>query len=227
MSAKVINWTVSFATFLTLAALTTQAQDLLTDPDFDSAPVQSYPGQLPVTLPIPPESGWVVFGGASYYSGYRESGSIYSLREVEGPGAFFYFIGAYQVLGGVSAGQTYTLTADCSTLTGLGGFPGAVIELYYADAAGNPLQIVDTGTRTYFLPPAPDKWYTVSVTGTVPEGAVYLVPFLGFFMDGSQSSPVDLYWDKASLVLVPEPCSLVLLGMGLGIPFCLRRRQNS
>lgn len=169
----------------------------------------------------------MTFGQTSFYPSYHEPSSIYSLQEIENPGEVYNLIGAYHVIGGITAGQTSTLTADCSTLSGLGTCPGADLELFYADANGNPLQIVETSTSTYFLPPATDTCHTISVTGTVPEGTVCLVPFLAFIMDGSQTSTVNLYWDNASLVLVPEPYSLVLFGMGLVIPLCLRRWQNS
>jgi hypothetical protein len=43
--------------------------------------------------------------------------------------------------------------------------------------------------------------------------------------NGSQTAADALYWDNASLTLIPEPSTLALLGLGLAGALVWRRRQ--
>lgn len=217
---------VGLAAALALSAATVQAQNLLTDPGFESGT----PGQPnPIPLPGGVGGGWAVFNGAAYSTNYPESGS-YSLQGLQGPGAQWNFEAAYQVIGGVSAGQEYTLTGHYMTTTGLGSYAGAFIQMTFFDVSGTDIGTVETGgvgaNALNFNPASVDTWYSGSVSATAPAGAVYVAPYLAFMMDGSQASQVDLYWDNATLTLVPEPSSLALLAMGLGLPFYFIRRRR-
>ncbi len=206
-------------------SITTAQANVLTDPGFESgAPTQPNP----IVLPGGAGGGWAVFNGAGFSTAHPEAG-LYSLQGLQGPGQAWNFEAAYQVVGGVSAGQQYTLTADYMTTTGLS-YAGAFIQLTFFNAAGADLGTVETGgsgaKANSYQPAGANTWYTGSVTATAPAGAAYVAPYLAFMMNGSQVSTVDLYWDSANLTVVPEPSVLALLAMGAGLPLWFLRRQK-
>lgn len=225
--SRVFGSYVGLAAALALSAATVQAQShLLVDPGFESGT----PGQPnPIPLPSGAGGGWAVFNGATFSTAHPESGN-YSLQGLQGAGAQWNFEAAYQVVGGVSAGQEYTLTGHYMTTTGLGSYAGAFIQMTFFDVSGTDIGTVETGgvgaNAVNVNPASADTWYSASVSATAPAGAVYVAPYLAFMMDGSQASQVDLYWDNATMTLVPEPSSLALLAMGLGLPFCFIRRRR-
>lgn len=231
---KVIGSAIGVAAALALSISTTQAQNILVDPGFESG---AFGQPNPIPLPGGVGGGWAGFNGAAYANAAAETGS-WGILEPQGAGQAWNFEAAYQVIGGVSAGQQYTLTADFMTPTGIteaagGAYIPAVIQLTYFNAAGADLGTVETGgvgaKAIQYMPAAANVWYSGTVTATAPAGAVYVAPYLAFMENGSQTSANSLYWDNASLTLVsvPEPSSLALLAMGLGIPFYFLRRRKS
>ena len=227
---KAILGTIGSATclaaVLALTASTAQAQNLLVDPGFESGA----PGQNnPIPIPGGVGGGWAVFNGAGYSQAHPEFGS-WGIQEIQGIGQAWNFEAPYQVIGGVSPGQKYTLTADFMTPTGISssGFAPVLIQLTYFNAAGADLGTVETGgagaLAVQYTPAAMNTWYEGTVTATAPAGAVYVAPYLAFMENGSQTAADALYWDNASLV-IPEPSTLALLGLGLMGGLIWRRRQ--
>ena len=215
--------TLALAMTLSLSA----QPNLLVDPGFELG-VAGQPNPIP--LPGGAGGGWAVFNGAGISSAQPESG-IYSLQEIQGIGSAWNFMAAYQVIGGVSAGQQYTVSADFMTPTGITstGYNPVLIQLTYFSAAGADLGTVETGgsgaRAVQYLPAAANLWYNATVTATAPAGAAFVAPYLAFMENGTQTGPDALYWDNANMILVPEPSILALLGTGLALG--LLRRRNS
>ena len=176
--------------------------------------------------------GWAVFNGAAFSQAHPETG-LWGIQEMQGIAQAWNFEAPYQVVGGVSAGQQYTLTADYMTTTGNsqapGGYVPVVIQLTYLNAAGGDIGTVETGgsgaRAIQYNMGALNTWFMGTVTATAPVGAVYVAPYLAFMENGSQTAADTLYWDNASLSLVPEPSTLALLGLGVAGTLIWRRRQ--
>jgi hypothetical protein len=170
-----------------------------------------------------------VFNGAAYSTAQPESGN-YSLVESEGVNSAWNFEGGYQVIGGVTAGQSYTLTGDYMATTALSTYNPVYIQLTFFNAAGTDVGTVQTGGVGAYAhqygAASLSTWYTASVTATAPATAVYVAPYLAMMENGANASAETIYWDNANMTLVPEPSTLALLGMGLSIPFYFFRRRN-
>jgi len=227
MFSKVITGAVGITAALALTSTTVQA-NLLFDPGFElGAPTQPNP----IPLPGGAGAGWAVFNGAGYANAAAETGS-WGLQSAQAPGQAWNFAASYQIVGGVIAGQKYTLTADFMTPTGITEAPGAyipaVIQLTYFNAAGTDLGTVETGgsgaKAIQYTPTG--TWQTGTVSATAPAGAVFVAPYLAFMENGSQTGTDILYYDNATLTLVPEPATIALLGMGLSLSLSLIRRRK-
>jgi len=218
------------AAALAFTPSTIPAANLIIDPGFESGA----PGQPnPIPLPGGAGGGWAVFNGATFSTAHPETG-LWSIQEPQNAGQAWNFQAPYQVIGGVSAGQQFTLTADFMTPTGIteaSGFAPAIIQMTFFNAAGADIGTVETGgvgaKANSYTPAAINTWFTGTVTATAPAGAAYVAPYLAFMENGSQTGPDALYWDNAALIqVVPEPSSLALLGLATASLLCIRRRRS-
>ncbi len=210
----------SLAAVFSLFGCCLQAQNLLSDPSFESGGVGSI---------------WTTFNGASFSTSYARTG-VWSM-ECNGPGGFT-VPGAFQVLP-TAPGDEYDLTGYglAPTAPGTGVSFGIVQITFFSgpNASGSNLGTIDvsngdtpTGagndqTSSEITSSSPLGVWIPLDTGIAeaPAGAESVVVYL-LVLD---QNPTTVFFDNLSLVqVVPEPSALAFLGLG-ALGLLARRRQ--
>jgi PEP-CTERM motif len=221
MFPKIVTGVIGMAAAIAFSTSNAQA-NLLVNGGFDSAAGFT---ANPITLSTV-DQGWASSFGpnASVQSSLYYESPGYSLQVTEGA-ATWNPAGTYQVVSGVTVGQTYNLTVDILApvaLTSTYATP-IDIQLQFFDASLVNLSTTETGWSAIGTV---GQWTQYSVTATAPANAVYAAPYLMFMESGNQTTSDYLYFDNASLTAVPEPATIALLGMGLSLPLYLIRRRK-
>ena len=205
---------------LTISMWTTQAQNLLVNLGFED-PLLPNPGV---------DQGWATFGTAARTGPGPEpliahSGD-YSLLAQNAPGNNWNPVGVYQIISGAMPGTMYEF--ECWYLTDTGAtissyVPPVALEIEFLNSGMDSLGTY--GGFNYAIP-SNDTWYQGMVMGMAPTGSVY-IEVLAMFMDNGQTTTEHVYFDDASIPMIPEPSSLALAGVGLGFVFGFSRcRKN-
>ena len=214
---KVISRAVGVAAALALSMSTTQAQNLLSDPSFESGTV------VPSGV-----GGWGTFNGAAFSTAQALTGT-YSMLNA-GPGGYT-VPGSFQFLPS-SAGLSYVLTGYGEATAPLTGASEGFLQVTFfsgANGAGSNLGTVATSPGNAQLSnlitssSPTGTWLPLNETVTAPAGAASIAVYT-LVLDANATS---VAFDDLVLNQVPEPSSLALLGMGLGLPFFSLRRRNS
>jgi len=211
----IFNHGFAIVTALAISAATTQAQNLLVNPGFED-PLLPNPGV---------DQGWATFGTAARTGPGPEpliahSGD-YSLLAQNAPGNNWNPVGVEQVVSGVMPGETYDFFCWYMTDTSLTYSTPVLLEIEFRDSSMNS----QYDNIAFLTAPSSQTWYQGSVMGTAPAGSVYLVVY-AMFMDNGQTTTEHVYFDDASIPLIPEPSSLALVGAGLSVLFCFSRCRN-
>jgi len=184
------------------------AQNLLVDPGFET------------------QTGWTLFNGAAYSQAYAHSGnwSMFDGTVNNVPGSYEQFP--------ASAGMQFDLTGYGMTPTALAGSPAfGILQVSYFDSSGNNLGTVETSpgnakTSAQINGGTTSGAWTFLDTGvaTAPANTASIEAFT-LYVDFSGNNQ-GVYFDDLSLVQVPEPSALVLLGLGGLMGVWARRRQS-
>ncbi len=224
----------------TLAISSATAQpNLVVDPNFAG------PGTAnPITV-TGVNQGWALFNGASSASfAGNMPASIYSplgspavttaLLETANVGNNWNPAGAYEIVTGITPGQTYTFSIWGLTDTANDAFSataGLLIQLGFetsalggASTVENPGNVVGINAA---LPAVQGVWTEYSVSATAPAGYTDAIMYNMFQDNGSTAATENMYYDNASLVAAPEPTTLALAGLGgMSLLSLIRRRKS-
>jgi len=121
---------------------------------------------------------------------------------------------------GVSPGETVSLTADIIDLVVGGGSDGAILKMESWDDIGlNPLDALEVQ-----IPGITSSWANYSMDYTVFAGATKLTAVVGTSTGWGGPNPFPSSFGFDNVVIVPEPMTIALLG--LGALMALRRRRH-
>ena len=236
MLQKVLGCGTVAAAFA-ISASTVQA-NLVVDPNFAG------PGTAnPITV-AGVNQGWALFSGASSASfAGNMPASIYSplgspavntaLLETANVGNNWNPAGAYEIVTGITPGQTYTFSIWALTDTANDAFSatgGMLVQLGFetpalggASTVENPNNVVGLNAA---VPAVQGVWTEYSVSATAPAGYTDAIMYNMFQDNGSTTITENMYYDGASLVAAPEPTTLALAGLGGAAALSLIRRRK-
>jgi hypothetical protein len=200
---------------LALAASSTQAQNLLSDPGFESG-----------TAVASGVGGWQTFNGGTFSSSVSFTGT-YSML-LSGPGGYT-VPGCVQFLS-ASAGMQFDLTGYGYISSALTGNSEAILQITFfsgLNGAGSNLGTVAT-TPGNAQPSNPinsssplDTWIPLSEDNvTAPVGT----ESIGVYCITLDANAASANFDDLTLTTVPEPSTYALAGLGLGTLFFWRQR---
>jgi hypothetical protein len=229
----------SVAVALALSASTTQAQNLLTDPGFESATgFVTGTGSNGSITNAQVGLGWDNnFGGSaqdrngmSSSADSPNSGS-YAMLAANAPGNAWNPQGSYQVIANSSVGSSWS--ASLYALTDTGTLGAAVagtglvdFQIQFINSTWGNISTIETGWSAIN---ANDTWQQFNANGVIPAGTAYISVYDMAMIGPGASGTVNVYFDDNSLTVTPapEPTTLALAGLGGAAALSLIRRRKS
>jgi PEP-CTERM motif len=198
---------------LAFTVLSAQAQNLLVDPSFEAA---AFGQPNPIPIPAGVGGGWAAFGGtlttAAAHAGLQSAALADNSWNPSG---------VYQVLS-ITPGDTYAASAWFENTGAASSYTTPyIINVQFTDAAGN--NIGAAASTGWTSEGTLNVWHQLSVNALAPTGASLAEVYL-MAMNGAQLTGTGYKVDDASLAVVPEPCTLTLVGLGLAGALIWRRR---
>jgi hypothetical protein len=221
-SSNIFRSIIAAAMVFTVSATTTQALNILSDPGFEAGSPPADGNTF---------DGWSIWSSVFTFSqDYARSG-LWSMKCAAGPDPFF-FGGCLEFTAAVP-GTSYNLSGWGFSPTPLTSFGRGLLEITFLDSSFISVGTVETG------PPNPpysvfqdspaidgsmpaDTWTPLSETATAPANAAYA--WVGI-LASTYPEPDAIYFDDLSLSPIPEPSSLVILGLG-ALAFVVSRRRT-
>jgi len=198
---------------LVLGNSTIQAQNLLVDPGFESHGTAV--------------GDWGTFNGAAFSTAQARTGN-YSMAD---PGPAGNYSGSFETFAS-APGLKYDLTGYGFIPTALTGGDGQLQITFWSGLNGSGANLGTVAT-------SPGNAQVSNLINTSSPTGSWLFLDTGIaqapagtqsmqaFTLGAQPVGSAVYFDDLSLIQVPEPSVLALMGMGLGVPFYFLRRRNS
>ena len=229
----------SVAAALAISASTMQAQNLLTDPGFESATgFVTGTGSNGSITNTEVGLGWDNnFGGAAQGRNDMSSSAdspysgSYTMLAQNAPGNAWNPQGSYQVIANSSVGSSWS--ASIWALTDTGPLGAAVagtglvdFQIQFINSTWGNISTIETGWSAIA---ANDTWQQFTVGGVVPAGTQYISVYDMAMIGPGASGPVNVFFDENSLTVAPapEPTTLALAGLGCAAALSLIRRRKS
>jgi PEP-CTERM motif len=212
LTKLIVGGAVCAITVFVLGNSNVQAANLLVDPGFESNGTAV--------------GDWSTFNGAAFSTAEARTGT-FSMADPAGgfPGSFETFASA--------PGLQYDLTGFGFIPTALTGGDGQLQITFFSGANGTGSNLGTVATTpgnaqlsNLITPSSPTGVWISLDTGIAqaPAGA----QSLQVFTLGANAVGSSVFFDDLSLVqVVPEPSTLALAGMALGIPFYFLRRRTA
>jgi len=193
-----------------LTAGMVNGQNLLLNGDFNS----------PNTVSAP--DNWSVWSWGSGWANHQNDGSSFD-------GSYYMAVGAtdwgsggggvYQTVAGITAGVSYDLTVEAGAQAWWK--PVGYMTMFWLDGTGaqisqSQLQVINPSDYNIGAP-----WANYSLTAEAPAGAAQVkVEFANYDGQGT------VWYDNATLTMVPEPGTLALAGLGAALLGVYSRRNR-
>ena len=250
MFHKILGSSAIAAAALAFSASTIQAQTII-NPGFEGvgAPNTGNGWTVnPISLTSGPaggsgvNQGWANFDSTSTSQSDLSASSTlsphsgtYALYETIAAGNNWQTEGTYQIISGITPGDTYRFSVWAATDTGVL-YQGALIQLgFQTPALGGANSVENPGNTVGIsaLPPI-NTWTQYSVDATAPAGCTTAIMYLMLQDYNAGVGPIttqeDMFYDDATLVNItpaPEPSTLALAGLGgAGLLSLIRRRKS-
>jgi PEP-CTERM motif len=231
MLHKILGCSAVAAAFA-ISASTTQAQNLLVNPGFESATL--WTGN-PITIATVGDGWDNNFGGSAQGQNDMSTSAdspydgSYALLAANAPGNVWNPQGTYQIIANSSVGAAWSASVWALTDTGTQGAAVAGTGPFDFQVQFLDSTLANISTADYGWSPlaALDTWQQFTMSGTVPAGTAYISVYDFAMIGPGAAGNVNVYFDDNSLTVAPEPTTLALAGLGgVSLLSLIRRRKS-